>query len=125
METFKYFKVNSSTTADELTLQRNELAKQNHPDKGGNTESMQHINNEFQIALAMIPKFQALGKIDSSGKQFLNDLIDGIAHLLEENKKFPKWSINIGVEMARSIVKSIDADSWATFLIGVINKHKK
>jgi len=125
MATFKYFKVTGATTEDDIKRQYRELSVIHHPDRGGSTQEQAIVNQEYQIAMAMIPQFKALGKIDSSGKQFLYDLIDGVAHLLEEKKKYPKWAIKLGVENVRNLVKSIDADSWATFLIGVINKHKK
>lgn len=125
MSNYKHFKVNASTTLDDLTFQRNELAKEHHPDRGGTKEIMQEINSEFTIAVSLISSHQALGKIDSSGRQFLFDLIDGVAHLLKEAKKYPDWSVNMGVNVAKGIVNTIDTDKWTGYLIKIILKHQK
>ncbi len=50
----KYF--NSCTTIDEVKAQYKKLAKENHPDMGGDTATMQAINSEYAYACAHIYK---------------------------------------------------------------------
>lgn len=129
MSTFKYFIIDSTTTMDDLTTQHHELAKIHHPDKGGPTQIMQEINGEYLIAVDYLSKQpsyqQALGKIDSSGRQFLIDLIDGIAYLLKEAKKYPDFVVNVGVFTAKGIVNTIDTNKWTSFILKIIQKHQK
>src|SRR5665213_1325663 len=49
-----YFK--DCKTIDEVKALYRLLAKQNHPDKGGSTETMQAINSEYAFACAKIIK---------------------------------------------------------------------
>ncbi len=41
----------SVTTADELKTLYRQLCKQYHPDKGGSTEQMQEINNQYEATM--------------------------------------------------------------------------
>ena|SRR5579864_5142572 len=45
---------NSCTTLDEVKKLYKQLAKEHHPDKGGNLEIMQAVNNEYAYAWAML-----------------------------------------------------------------------
>lgn len=50
----KYFK--NVRTVDELKKAYKKLARENHPDMGGDMEVMQVINNEFDMLVATLPK---------------------------------------------------------------------
>lgn len=50
----KYFA--SCKTIDEIKAQYKKLAKENHPDRGGDTATMQAINSEYAFACAHIYK---------------------------------------------------------------------
>jgi hypothetical protein len=50
----KYF--NSFITLDELKTEYRRLAKENHPDHGGDSEAMKEINAEFDLAFRIIEK---------------------------------------------------------------------
>jgi hypothetical protein len=54
----KHFK--ECKTIDDVKSLYRTLAKQHHPDKGGNTATMQDINNEYIFACAAIAKGQNL-----------------------------------------------------------------
>jgi len=49
----KYF---NSKTLDELKIEYRHLAKENHPDHGGDTEVMKEINAEFDLAFHILEK---------------------------------------------------------------------
>jgi len=49
----KYF---NSKTLDELKTEYRRLAKENHPDLGGDTETMKEINAEFDLAFRILEK---------------------------------------------------------------------
>ena len=49
-----YFK--HCTTLDEVKATYRDLAMKNHPDRGGDTETMQAINREYAYACAYILK---------------------------------------------------------------------
>ena len=53
-----YFK--DCTNIEEVKQLYRQLAKENHPDKGGNTATMQQINTEYTFACAKIAKDQNL-----------------------------------------------------------------
>ncbi|MGP8215318.1 MAG: J domain-containing protein [Bacteroidia bacterium] len=53
-----YFK--DCTTIEEVKKLYRTLAKENHPDKGGDTATMQRINTEYTFACAKIAKGQNL-----------------------------------------------------------------
>lgn len=52
MQIMKWFK--ECTTLDEVKAQYKKLAKQYHPDLGGDTETMQAINKEYAFASAKV-----------------------------------------------------------------------
>ena len=54
----KYF--HNCSTLDEVKSLYRTLAKENHPDKGGDLETMQHINREYSFAIAKITSGQGL-----------------------------------------------------------------
>lgn len=49
----KYFK--NVQNAEELKKEYKRLARENHPDMGGDVEIMKAINGEFDILLATLP----------------------------------------------------------------------
>ena len=55
-----YFK--DCTNIEEVKQLYRQLAKENHPDKGGNTATMQQINTEYTFACAKIAKGQNLSE---------------------------------------------------------------
>ena len=119
----KYFTVTAATTQDDLKKQRANLlfTEKLHPDHGGSNDEFVEIERQYQLALSAINVFHVFGKADASGRQFLYDLIDGIAFLLQENKKFPEWSISVGVNMAKQMVNQVDATKWTAFIMKIIN----
>ena len=52
------------STIDEAKKLYRELAKANHPDKGGSVETMQEINNEYDFICAKILKGENLSDAD-------------------------------------------------------------
>lgn len=64
----KYF--NNCTTINEVKALYKDLAKANHPDKGGNTEIMQEINVEYAFAIAKLAKGENLTEAE------VNDIIE-------------------------------------------------
>ncbi len=78
-----YFK--DCKTIDEVKTLYRTLAKENHPDKGGNTETMQRINSDYSFACAMIAKGQNLSE-DETEEIILNaerykEALNKIIHL--------------------------------------------
>jgi hypothetical protein len=122
-----YFMINPATTADDLKKQREKLLLEDrlHPDHGGTNEQFTEMDRQYKSALDKINVFRVLSRADASGRQFLYELIDGIATLLQESKKYPEFSITIGVNVAKGLVNSIDAERWTSFLMKIINRHKK
>ena len=59
----KYF--NECKTIDEVKARYKTLAKENHPDHGGSTETMQQINAEYAFACAKILKGENLSEQDT------------------------------------------------------------
>ena len=125
--TRQYFTINQSTTADDLKKQRDRLllVEKIHPDHGGDHDDFVEMERQFKLANGSINVFKVLGKADASGRQFLYDLIEGVAQLVADNQKYPKWAISVGVNTAKELVNSIDAQKWTSFLMNIINKHKK
>lgn len=60
----KYFKP-MPKTLEELKLMYSKLARQNHPDLGGETEAMQAVNNEYDT---LFPIFKALYNVSAKTK---------------------------------------------------------
>ncbi len=118
--------VTSATTAEDLKKQRDKLlfTDKLHPDHGGSHEQFVELDRQYDQALELINVFHVFRKADVSGRQFLYDLIDGIAYMLAETKKYSEFSISIGVNIAKSIVNSVDANKWALFLMRIINQKK-
>lgn len=71
----KYFK--NCTTIDDVKKLYRQLAKDNHPDKGGTLETMQAINTEYSFACAKILK----------GEKLTDDEINEQIRLSEEYKQ--------------------------------------
>jgi len=63
----KYFK--ECRTLDEVKAMYKQLAKQYHPDLGGDTETMQAINSEYAFACAKVLKGENL-----SSKKSLDEI---------------------------------------------------
>ena len=81
----KYFVITRTTTLEELKKQYTDLAKLHHPDRGGNNETMQEINLEYERALKMIKdqarrsgNFETAEKIDEQLDQLLDLLAEAI-----------------------------------------------
>ena len=74
----KYF--NECKTIEEVKKTYKKLALQNHPDRGGSTEVMQSINNEYSFAIANIAngtQFQDEDiKIAEDFQKIINELIN-------------------------------------------------
>ncbi len=60
----QYF--NQCSTIDEVKALYKQLAKQHHPDNGGETAVMQVINAEYSIACAFVLKEQELSEEDTN-----------------------------------------------------------
>jgi len=125
--TENYFIINPATTADDLKKQRAKLLFENrpHPDQGGTDEQFTEIERQYKSALDKINVFRIMSRADASGRQFLYELIDGIETLLQESKKYPEFSISFGVNVAKGLVNSVDAELLTSFLMKIINRHKK
>jgi len=61
-----YFK--ECKTVDEVKILYRSLAMQNHPDKGGSTETMQAINSEYAFACAKILKGDNLSDVETEAE---------------------------------------------------------
>ena len=72
-------------TLDEIKAQYKRLAKQNHPDMGGDTATMQEINKEYAFACAHIFKTENLSAEDIDSKLKMSEgyrqAIEKIIHL--------------------------------------------
>lgn len=80
----KYFK--NLTTLEELKKEYKKLAFANHPDRGGNTETMQEINSEYDKVFKLIQdgKIKEDKKVDfeETPEQF-RDIISKIINLID------------------------------------------
>ncbi|HVM86687.1 MAG TPA: J domain-containing protein [Puia sp.] len=78
---------NGCSTLDEIKSLYKKLAKENHPDLGGNTSTMQAINKEYAFACAHIGKSSGLSddELDSEIKlsEQYRQAIEKIIHLQE------------------------------------------
>lgn len=79
----KYFK--ECKTIDEVKALYKKLAKENHPDLGGDTVIMQAINNEYAFACARLAKSAGLNDAEADEEIKLSELyraaIEKIIHL--------------------------------------------
>ena len=79
----KYFKYCS--TIDEVKALYKKLAKENHPDMGGDTATMQAINTEYAFACAKIARGAGLSDEDTDTEIKLSEeyrqVIEKIIHL--------------------------------------------
>jgi hypothetical protein len=79
----KYFK--ECKTIDEVKALYKKLAKENHPDLGGDTVIMQAINNEYAFACARLAKGAGLSDAEADEEIKLSELyraaIEKIIHL--------------------------------------------
>lgn len=94
----KYF--NNCTTLEEVKATYKQLAKQYHPDCGGDTETMQAINTEYAFASAKILKGEDLSAED----------IDEQIRLSEEYRKVIEQIINL----AGIVVELVGNWVWVT-----------
>lgn len=79
----KYF--SHCKTIEEVKALYKELAKKNHPDRGGDTETMQLINTEYAYACSLILK----------GKDFTAEQADEEIRMSEEFRKVIEQIINL------------------------------
>ena len=64
-EAFKILGIDSSTTQDELKKVYRKLSIENHPDRGGDTDKMQDINNAYEVAKMHVGSpVGGVGKVD-------------------------------------------------------------
>jgi len=72
-------------TIDEAKKLYRELAKANHPDKGGSVETMQEINNEYDFICAKILKGENLSDADFNDafniSQLFKEKIDALINI--------------------------------------------
>lgn len=66
-DAFRTLGLTSAASADEVRAARRELAKQHHPDTGGNADRMREINQAVAVALADIESRGAVTRPDSPG----------------------------------------------------------
>ncbi|PZR29138.1 MAG: molecular chaperone DnaJ [Citrobacter freundii] len=76
---------NDCTTIEEVKAKYKQLAKQHHPDMGGNTETMQAINREYAFASARITKGAGLSDQETEDQLRFSEeyrrVIEAIIHL--------------------------------------------
>lgn len=76
---------NNCKTIDEVKAQYKKLAKQYHPDLGGDTATMQAINKEYAFACANIAKGQGMTDEEANNEMNMSELyrqvIEKIIHL--------------------------------------------
>lgn len=76
---------NDCKTLDEVRQLYKKLAMENHPDRGGDTETMQKINQEYAFASARIIKGENLNSEETEQKvrfsEEYREVIEKIAHL--------------------------------------------
>lgn len=68
----KYF--NNCTTIEEVKQLFKKLAKENHPDLGGSTETMQEINAEYAFMIAKLLKGSDLSSEEINSEIHLSEL---------------------------------------------------
>lgn len=83
---------NNCTTLDQVKQLYRELAKTFHPDRGGDTATMQKINNEYSDAIAAISKGQNL-----STEETESEILQAEAYREAINKVVNLAGINIEV----------------------------
>ncbi|HTB32667.1 MAG TPA: J domain-containing protein [Bacteroidia bacterium] len=93
-----YFK--DCKTIDEVKSLYRTLAKENHPDKGGKTETMQRINSEYTLACAMIAKGQNL-----SAEETENIIL---------NAERYKEALNSIMNLSGLVIELVGAWIWVT-----------
>src|SRR5690554_2083244 len=76
---------NDCKTLDEVKQLYKKLAMDNHPDRGGDTETMQKINQEYAFVSAKIIKGENLNSEETEQKikfsEEYREVIEKIAHL--------------------------------------------
>jgi len=103
-----YFK--TCTTPQQCKELYRKLAKQHHPDNGGDAEAMKAVNNQYKEALRVLrEKFN-----DTTFEQYLKD---------EADKE--KWQFDTLLGWAAGMLIPTDADVRARFKKTVIKFMKK
>ena len=108
METYKIIYFKDCKNLQEVKNTFKNLAKANHPDKGGKVEIMQAINREYEIVCKLIMKGEGL-----TAEEFESNLLDLQAY---------KDAVNAIINLEGLIIECVGSWVWVT---GNTLQHKE
>jgi hypothetical protein len=110
----KYF--NHIESLDELKLEYRRLALENHPDKGGKTETMQEINAEFDLAFRIMEKKVPLTTSETAGdfrRKFYT----------QNGWEGSRYNPNLRLRDIAPIIRGYVKDVYPTWRFSVVQEH--
>jgi len=110
----KYF--TSIKDIDKLKNEYRRLAKENHPDIGGDSEIMKEINAEFDMAFRIIEKISIIAKTESAGdfrRKFYT----------ENGWEGSRYNSNLRLSDIAPIIRGYVKDVYPTWKFSVVQEH--
>jgi len=113
----KYF---NSKTLDELKAEYRRLAKENHPDLGGDTETMKEINAEFDLAFRVMEK-KATVKTSSSEPETAGEFRRKF--YTDNGWEGSRYNPNLRLSDIAPIIRGYLKDVYPTWRFSVVQEH--
>jgi len=109
----KYF---NGKNLDEIKTEYRRLALENHPDKGGNTETMQEINAEFEIAYLVYSK-KASVQPEETAADFRNNFYT------QNGWAGKRYNPNLRLRDIAPIIRGYVKDVYPTWKFSIVQEH--
>ena len=113
----KYF---NSKTLDELKTEYRRLAKENHPDLGGDTETMKEINAEFDLAFRILEK-KAPVKTSNVEPETAGDFRRKF--YTDNGWEGSRYNPNLRLRDIAPIIRAYVKDVYPTWRFSVVQEH--